>query len=448
MKWLNDCLNIKPNNMKSYSRRRFIQTSLAGAAGLSVLPLIKSCRTSANDTIRLGFIGLGQQAMGLMRGFNSIPGVEIVAGADVYGIKRERFEILLNRHYEEVGGNVRVTTHEDYREILDNRYIDGVVISTPDHWHALNAIDACRAGKDIYLEKPLTFTIREGVDLVREVRENNIILAVGSQQRSDRNFHHAVAMVRAGAIGKIDRIYAYVGDFPAPYNLPQEPVPADLNWDLWLGPNPYVHYNPRLNPPISLDPVQNESYWAEWRYFKETGGGFITDWGAHNFDIAQWALNEDNGGPVEIIPPGSGDTEYLTYLYANGTRVLNRPYNDAQTRGVKFWGENGWIEVSRGRYDSSDKTIFPEDEELRGHGGLPYETAVPHLEDFIMAMRQRRDPVVPVETGARTATTCILGNIAHELGRPVRWDPARHYFIDDPAAEEYYHRDYRTGYNL
>jgi predicted dehydrogenase len=434
--------------MKNFTRRKFIQTSLAGAAGLSVLPLIKGCRPSANDTIRLGFIGLGQQAIGLMNGFNSIPGVKIVAGADVYGIKRERFQNRLNNFYDQNDMRVDVDTYKDYREILDRADIDAVVISTPDHWHALNAIDACLAGKDIYLEKPLTFTIMEGKEVVRAVRENNRVLAVGSQQRSDRNFHHAVAMARAGRIGKLDRIYAYVGDFPNPYNLPEEPLPADLDWDMWLGPNPWVHYNSRLNPPISIDPPKNETFWAEWRYFKETGGGFITDWGAHNFDIAQWGLDEDNGGPVEIIPPGYNGAEYLTYVYENGVRVTNQPYDEAYTRGIKFWGENGWIEVARGHYASSDESLFPEEEELRGHGGLPYETGVPHLEDFIMAMRGRRDPVVPVETGHRTCTTCILGNIAYELGRPVRWDPARQYFVNDPDAEQYYHREYREGYNL
>jgi predicted dehydrogenase len=434
--------------MNRISRRGFLQKAIAGAAGISVLPLIKSCRVSANDVVRLGFIGLGRQAIGLMRGFNSVPGVQVVAGADVYGIKRERFEYLLNNYYDEVNENIRVTTYEDYREMLDDRYIDGIVVCTPDHWHALNTIDACNAGKDVYVEKPLTFTIGEGVEVVRAARENNTVLGVGSQQRSDINFHHAVAMVRAGAIGKIETIDAYAGDFPVAYNLPEEPVPSDLNWEKWLGPSPFVHYNSRLNPPISLDPLQNETYWAEWRNFRETGGGFITDWGAHNFDIAQWALEEDNGGPVEIIPPGYGDTEYLTFVYRNGARVLNRPFDTQGTRGVKFWGEKGWIEVTRSHYDASDESIFPEDEALRGHGDVAYETGVPHLEDFIMAMRRRRDPVVPAEIGSRTAATCILGNIAYELQRPVKWDPVRHFFVDDSEAEKYYHREYRQGYSL
>lgn len=433
--------------MKNFSRRRFLQTTLAGAAGLSVLPLIKSCRVSPNDIVRLGFIGLGQQAMGLMNGFLSIPGVHIVAGADVYGIKRERFSHRLGNIYGERNILVGVSTYEDYREILERPDIDAVVISTPDHWHALNAIDACKAGKDIYLEKPLTFTIREGKEVVRAVRENNRILAVGSQQRSDLNFIHAVAMARAGRIGRLERIHAFAGDFPAPYNLPEEPLPADLNWDKWLGPNPWVHYNPRLNPPISIDPPENETFWAEWRYFKETGGGFITDWGAHNFDIAQWGLDEDGGGPVEIIPPGYNGTEYLTYVYSNGVTVTNQPYDEAYTRGIKFRGENGWIEVARGHYAASDPALMP-DENERADKLLPYETGVPHLEDFIMAVRDRRDPVVPVETGHRTCTTCILGNIAHELNRPLKWDPASQYFVDDPEAEKYYHREYREGYSL
>ncbi len=434
--------------MKKISRRRFITTSVAGAAGLSLFPLVKSCRVSPNDTVRLGFIGLGQQSLHLMRGFNSIPGVQVVAGADVYGIKRQRFEKMLNDHYSETGENVRVQTFEHYHELLDIRDIDAVVVITPDHWHALNTIDACEAGKDVYLEKPTTFTIREGVEVSRAVRENRRILAVGSQQRSDKFFHHAVVAARSGAIGDLERIYAYVGDFPAPYDLPEEPLPADLNWDLWLGPNPYVHYNARLNPPISLDPLRNETYWAEWRYFKETGGGFITDWGAHNFDIAQWALDEDDGGPVEIIPPGHEGAEHLTYVYANGVKVTNQPYDEAMTRGVKLWGSDGWIEVARGHYDASDPALFPDEEELAGHGGIPYETGVPHLEDFIMSVRNRTEPVVPVEVGHRTCTTCILGNIANELGRAVKWDPERQYFVEDPEAEKFYHREYREGWSL
>ncbi len=434
--------------MKRISRRGFIQTSIIGAMGLSMFPLIKSCKeVSANDTIRLGFIGLGRQAIFLMNGFLTMPGVQIVAGAEVYGVKRQRFELRLKEHYAENNMNVEVTTYKDYKQLLDRDDIDAVVIATPDHWHALNTIDACNAGKHVYLEKPLTWTIKEGIEVVNAVRNNNRILSVGSQQRSDYNFYHAAKLAREGALGKLEKIYAYVGDFPAPYDLPEMPLPDDLDWDMWLGPNPYVHYNERLAPAISLDPVQNERGWAEWRYFKETGGGFITDWGAHNFDIAQWGLDADDSGPVEIIPPGVNGAEYLTYIYANGVPVTNQPYDERNTRGIKFWGENGWVEVARGQFNASDESLMPTQEQVADES-VPYETGTPHQEDFINALRDNKDPIVPVEIGHRTGTTCILGNIANELGRVVKWDPAAQYFVDDPEAEKFYHRQYRQGYSL
>lgn len=433
--------------MQGISRRRFLRTTFAGAAGLSVLPLIKSCRTPANDVIRLGIIGLGRQTMYLMRGFSEIKGVQIVAGADVYGIKRERFERRMKDFYKEAGKEIDVMTYEHYHQILERNDIDAVVIATPDHWHGIMGIESCQAGKDIYMEKPLTFTIKEGVELVRAVRNNNIILATGSQQRSDASFRHAVGLVRDGALGRIEKVHAYVGGPPVPYNLPEEDIPSSLNWDLWLGPNPYVHYNHELNPPISLDPPENEKIWGAWRWYKEMGGGFTTDWGAHMFDIVQWGLDKDDSGPQRIIPAGYGDYEFLTYQYPDGIIMSEEPFNEALTKGVKFIGSDGWIEVSRGHYDASDPALMPPQKTENG-GDIAYETGIPHLVNFIESIRSRKDPVAPVEVGHRTATACTLGNIAYELMRPVEWDAARESFINDPEAEQHYHRDYRTGYKL
>ncbi len=434
--------------MKDYSRRRFIKQTLIGTAGIAALPSIQYCTSGANDTIRIGMIGLGQQAINLMNGFARIPGVQIVAGADVYGIKRKRLEKRLNDYYLENNVSVDVKTYKDYRELLDRKDIDAVVIATPDHWHALNAIDACKAGKDIYLEKPITFTLKESLEVVKAVRSHEVLLAVGSQQRSDNNFQHAVNMVREEAIGKLQKINAYVGPPPAPYNLPIEEIPADLDWNTWLGPLAAdVHYNSRLNPPVSLDPPVNEEYWAEWRYFKETGGGFTCDWGAHNFDIGQWGLNKDRGGPVMIIPAGYEDTEFLTYVYDSGVTMTNEPWDEMPTRGIKFWGSDGWIEVSRGRYAASDDSLLPEGYD-DANEGLRYESGTGHLVNFIDSLRSREEPIANVETGQRTCATCILGNIAHELGRPVKWDPEKQYFVDDPDAEKFFHRKYREGYTL
>jgi predicted dehydrogenase len=229
--------------MQNTSRRRFIKQTVVGTTGIAVLPLFQSCKVAASDTIRFGIIGLGQQAMNLMMGFSRISGIKVVAGADVYGIKRERFQKRMDDYYQEVGESVEVKTYKNYKELLDRSDIDAVVIATPDHWHTIMAIDACKAGKDIYLEKPITFTLKESLAVVKAVRDNNVILAVGSQQRSDHNFQHAVNMVRESSIGELKSINAFVGPAPAPYNLPEEVVPADLDWEQWLGPNQYVHYN-------------------------------------------------------------------------------------------------------------------------------------------------------------------------------------------------------------
>ncbi len=432
--------------MKNLPRRKFLRNALAVTAGVSVLPLTKGFALGANDTIRIGFIGLGQQAINLLNGFNTIKDVKIVAGADVYGIKRKRFKLRLEEFQKQKKQSIEVETYKDYRKIIDRNDIHAVVIATPDHWHAIMAIDAANAGKDIYQEKPITFTIKESIKVTDAVRRNNIIFATGSQQRSDKNYQHAVNMVHREAFGKLTKVQAYVGPGPDPYNLPEEQVPADLDWQQWLGPMPYVHYNSALNPPISIDPPSNETFWARWRYYKETGGGFTCDWGAHNFDIGQWGLKKDHSGPVEIIPPGYKDTKYLTFVYDNGIEMTNEAYDENKTRGVKFWGEDGWIEVSRGKIAASDDSLLPSNEE-KEESEL-YERSPVHLENFIDAVKRRIDPIVPVEIGQRTTACSILGNVAYELKRPVSWSPEEQFFINDPEAEKFYHREYENGYKL
>jgi predicted dehydrogenase len=411
-----------------------------------MFPFMKGCAPAPSDTIRLGFIGLGRQSIGLMDAFHANPGVRIVAAADVYGRKRERFEMLVRRHQEEAEQTVDISTTEDYQEIIARDDIDAVVIVTPDHWHALQAIEACGAGKDIYLEKPVTFTIREGIALTRAVRENNTILGVGSQQRSDPLFQHAVNLVREGRLRNLTKVYAWVGPPPTPYNLEEQEVPADLNWDQWLGPKPYVHFNHELNPPITLDPPQNEQFWAGWRWYRETGGGYMTDWGAHNFDIAQWALGRDNSGPVEIIPAGHNDDEYVRFVDEDGLVMANEPFTEDENFGVRFESDDAWIEVHRGTFRASDDSLMPpEDQDVDGE---EYETAFPHLADFLRAVRDRRDPIAPVDAGHRSNSVGVLGNIATFLDRPLRWNPDEQRFVDDEEADQWLHREYREGYRL
>jgi predicted dehydrogenase len=436
------------NQKKVWTRRQFIGSSFAGMAAVAVIPGIVGCKPSKDSTdIRLGFIGMGQQAMYLLDGFIQIAGVHVVAGCDVYGIKRKRFEKRVKAFYSKAGKEVQVETYEKYEDLLARKDVDAVVIALPDHTHAMVAIAACKAGKDVYLEKPMTFTIKEGQELRRVVRETGRILGLGSQQRSDPNFQHAVKLVQTGALGKISLVNANVGAPPIPYNLPEDPIPSDLNWDLWLGPLPDpIHFNNELNPPISLDPEEDEQVWGAWRWYKEMGGGFTTDWGAHMFDIAQWGLGMDKNGPVEISPIGDG-TEYMSFKYASGTIMTSEPFNEDKMKGVKFWGENGWIEVSRGYFNASDpKFNVPETAKSEG----PYETKIPHLINFIESVRSRIDPIVPVEIGHSSCTVCNLGNIACELKRTIKWDPEKEIFVDDVdgAATSLMHYEYRTGWKL
>jgi predicted dehydrogenase len=433
---------------KGWSRRKFLGASALGVAGLAVLPSLTGfAANAAEKEITLGFIGLGQQANFLLNGFLQIPGVNVVAGCDVYGIKRRRFQKKVDASNAAAGKKLKVETCEKYGDILKRKDINAVVIAIPDHSHAYIAIAALKAGKDVYLEKPMTFTIKEGQELRKVVRETGRIFGLGSQQRSDPNFQHAVNLVQTGALGKITKVNAYVGAPPKPYTLPEEPIPADLNWDLWLGPLPAtIHYNKELNPPISVDPDENEKFWGGWRWYKEMGGGFTTDWGAHMFDIAQWGLGMDRNGPVEISPIGDG-SEYISWTYANGIVMTSEPFDEKKTKGVKFIGENGWIEVSRGYFKGSDPK-FDSKEKVTSDG--PYETKIPHQINFIESVRAHKDPTVPVEIGHSSCTVCTLGNIACDLKRTIKWDPKTEKFVGDTdgAATKKLHYQYRAGWKL
>lgn len=435
---------------KGLSRRRFLGTAAIGVAGITMFSsVVAACTSKAvNTDIKLGFIGMGRQSMFLLNGFMQIPGISVVAGCDVYGVKRQRFEKRVKAFYEKAGKQVELKTYEKYQDILAREDIDAVVIAVPDHSHAMIAIAACKAGKDVYLEKPMTLTIKEGQELRRVVRETKRVLAVGSQQRSDPNFQHAVKLVQDGALGQIEKVHAYVGAPPTPYNLPEEPIPADLNWDLWLANLPMnIHFNHELNPPISIDPEKDEELWGAWRWYKEMGGGFTTDWGAHMFDIAQWGLGMDRNGPVEISPIGDG-TLYMQFVYANGVLLTSEPFDEGKTKGVKFIGKDGWIEVSRGHFKASDDKFLPTAKSEADSG--PYETKIPHQLDFVQAVKDRRDPVVPVEIGHSSCTVCTLGNIACELKRTIKWDPKTETFVDDVdgAATKMLHYQYRDGWSL
>ena len=439
-------------------RRDFLKFSALGMAGTVLAPSALSAATpaaakkkgAANDKINLGFIGLGQQCMYLMSSFIKMDDVKVVAGCDVYDIKRDRFEKRVKEYYTNKGEKkVTVAMYEDYQELLARPDIDAVVIAVPDHWHALVAIAALKAGKDVYLEKPMTLTVYEGQMLCKAVRKYSRILQVGSQQRSSSEFIHAATLAREGELGKIQKIEVALPHwdgtpFPVKCPVPKQAVPAGLNWDKWLGPlteNDYVYYYPDIDP--LLDEKGNESCWGAWRWYKQSGGGYMTDWGAHMFDIAQWCVGKDLTCPVDIIPPGYSYYKNLTYRYDNGI-IVEQVSFDEDGSGVKIYGENGWVAVHRGKLAASE----PKFEMKVANNDVPFEARAGHHRVFIESVKSRIDPNVPVEVGHSSCTMCNIGIIAGELGRPLVWNPIVQKFMNDPEANKKLHYDYRPGYKI
>ena len=436
------------------TRREFLGFSALGLAGLTILPSwsINGVRIAPSDRVVIGFVGLGQQGLSDFTSFSTCPGVQVAAGCDVDSLKRERFKRRVEAWQKSQNVAPRCDQYEFYEDLLERKDIDVIEVATPDHWHALVAIHACQSGKDVYCQKPLAYTITEGWAIVRAVRENKRVLQVGSQQRSSKEFQDAIALVRAGKIGHIEKIYARVGDPPKPFNLPEMPVPGNLNFNQWMGPlnDPKIHYHPDLCPPTSLDPEKNEQLWGAWRWYQETGNGYTADWGAHMFDIAQAAIGMDGSGPIEFIPAGYKGTVYSTMKYANGIVMTEQPFqedNDA-AQGIKFIGDKGWLKVARGYIECSDPSLLEKKEQKVGKG--EYEVSAPHMQNFVDCVRSRENPIAPVEVGCSTNTLCCLQNIARELGRPVHWNPATLSFEGDKEAEAHrlYGYVYRNPYKL
>jgi predicted dehydrogenase len=439
---------------KELSRRKFLGYSALGLTGLTILPswvMANGQRVAPSDRVVMGWIGLGQQGCSDFGSATGCAGVQVVACCDVDSIKRERFKRRVEAWQKKNNLAPRCDTYEFYEDLIARKDIDAVGIATPDHWHALVAIAAAKAKKDIYVQKPMAFTVVEGLAMVKAVRENGVVLQVGSQQRSSKEFQQAIAICRSGGIGHIETIYSKVGDPPKPLDLPEQPIPANLNWNQWLGPlnDAKIHYHPDLCPPISLDPEKNEQLWGAWRWYCETGNGFTADWGAHMFDIAQAAIGMDGSGPAEFIPKGYNGAKYLTMKYLNGIVMTEQPFSDTNNgQGLCFNGSKGWLKVTRGYIECSDKKLLEKEEKKIGAG--EYEKSPGHMQNFIDCIRSRKNPIAPVEVGCSTNTLCCIANIATELKRPVKWDPATLSFGDDTEAANHrlYKYEYRKPYSL
>ncbi|HJZ41151.1 MAG TPA: Gfo/Idh/MocA family oxidoreductase [Bacteroidales bacterium] len=468
---------MKEKSKKGLNRREFLGLSALGLTGLTILPsyVVNGIRIAPSDRVVMGFIGLGQQGLSDFAGFAGVPGLHVAACCDVDSMKQLRFKKRIETWQQSKSVAPRCDSYEHYEQLLERRDIDAIEVATPDHWHALMTIHACQAGKDVYVQKPLAFTIQEGLRMVRVARDNKRVVQVGSQQRSSKEFQKAIELVQSGAIGHITKIYSKVGDPPKPLDLPEMPVPGNLNWNLWLGPlnDSKINYHSDLCPPISVEPEEREKLWGAWRWYRETGNGFTADWGAHMFDISQAAIGMDGSGPCEIIPKGYNGQSYMTFKYLNGIIMTEQPYLEDMpgAQGIKFIGTDGWIEVARGYLGSSKPALVPQElagnrpkqmtpEERRkmfeqmqnsaARGSGSFEISSPHMQNFVDSIRLRMDPIAPVEVGCSTNTLCCLGNIATELGRPVKWNPATLSFGDDKEA--LHHRlnayAYRSPYKL
>jgi predicted dehydrogenase len=425
------------------SRRQFMGTfAVAGMGFPSVVPssvLGSNKRVAPNGRIGLGFIGLGKQGSSLIRSFLREADAQAVAVCDVDSIKRDHGRKLAEDFYAGragVGEYRGIKAFHDYRELLQRPDIDAVVTAMPDHWHAIAAVDAARAGKDIYCEKPLANSIAEARAIVETARRYGRVFQTGSQQRSDERFRFACELVRNGYIGRIEKVIANVGG-PAKeaYELPEEPVPPYLDWDFWLGPAPWRPFSSVLAPHLDVPGF------PLWRDYWDFGGGGMTDWGAHHFDIAQWGLGMDDTGPVEVLPPDGKDTRVLTYRYSNGA-ILTR---EGGVNGVMFIGSEGRVEVNRGHLKTwPEKLAYGR---LRP-GDIHLYRSDNHLTDWLKCIRTRSRPICDGEIGCRSVTVCHIGNIAYRLGRPLRWDPVGEKFQDDDAANRLLGRPYRSPWRL
>ncbi len=425
---------MKKEKSTPVTRRDFIGTTAKVLAGFIIIPRYvmggKSPAglfyTAPSDMISLGLIGSGKQGRILTNAFLKTEQTRFVAISEVYTAKAQLTIDSLKTFYQKntpSGSYSEIPVYNDFRELLALKNVDAVVIATPDHWHAAMAVRAAEAGKDIYCEKPLSLTVREGRAMVNATRKYNRVFQTGSMQRSWKEFRQAVELIRNGYIGEIKSVKVNVGPPPIAYNLPAETIPEGLDWTKWLGPNASAPFNAELAPPITKDVYPN------WRNYKEFGGGMVTDWGAHMFDIVQWALDMDHTGPVEVIAPDGKEHPFLTYRYANGIIMTHEKWE--WNNAIHFFGTEGEIKVARGKLETTPVLLK---DKVIGETEKHVYKSENHYKDFLSAMRNRNKPVCDVEIGHRTASVCNIGNIAYQLKRPLKWDPKKEHFKKDKAA--------------
>jgi predicted dehydrogenase len=452
------------------SRRRFLKTAGQGlaasavAAGFpAIVPASVFGAGAPGNRINIGAIGNGRISRG-----HDLPGLwkhetaRIMAVCDVDSRRMEEAKTLVNGHYAATTGKPYdgVAGYTDYHDLLANPDIDAVVISTPDHWHAIIAIDAVRAGKDVYLQKPASLTIAEGRALSDAVHHSGRIFQIGSQQRSSPQFRYAAELVRNGRIGRLQTVEVGLPGDPSGDEEPLMPVPKQLNYDVWLGSTPVVGYTEkRVHPQIGYDR-------PGWLRCEQFGAGMITGWGAHHIDSAHWGMGTEFTGPLEI----SGSAEFPTHglwnvhgsfrteaVYADGVKMI---VSGAFPNGIRFVGSEGWVFVSRGNetVTASDPVARLKDPKALAASDPKIITSVigpdevhlyksrDHHGNWLECVRSRQQPIAPVEVAHRACSACLLHHIAMKTRRKLFWDPVRERFKNDDDANAMLSRPQRWPY--
>jgi predicted dehydrogenase len=456
------------NRVAKISRRSFVKTAAGAAAAVgfpTIVPASVLGQMAPSKRINVGAIGVGRISR-----VHDLPGIwqyddaRIMAVCDLDANRVEEGKALINDVYAKKAGKPYdgVTGYHNYHELLANKDIDAVVISTPDHQHAIVACAAVKAGKDVYLQKPASLTIAEGRYLSNTVQASGRILEIGSQQRSTVQFRYAAELVRNGRIGELQHVEIGLPGDPSGPDAPPMPVPKNLNYDAWLGSTPEVYYTEmRVHPQSGFDR-------PGWLRCEQFGAGMITGWGAHHVDSAHWGMNTEYTGPVEIWGTAEFPThglwnvhgKFLTHaIYANGVTM---DISGDFPNGIKFYGAKGWIFVSRGNepVTASDPAaklkdataLAASDERIIqseiGPDEIHLYVSKEQHRNWLDCIRSRQQPISPVEMGHRACSTCLLHHIAMKAKRRLHWDPQKERFMGDAAANALLSRLQRAPYTF
>ena len=452
------------SNERCFTRRRFLSRTAGIVGGAAAFPYIVPSSAlggegsvAASNRITMGCIGTGNQGINDLRGFLGDKRVQVVAVCDINRESsgywnnriggREPARRIVEQRYakdKESGKYKGCDTYVEFREVIAREDIDALLIALPDHWHSIPVIEAARAGKDIYGEKPLSLTIAEGRAMSDAVRRYNRVFQTGSQQRSDRNFRRACELVRNGRIGKLHTVRCGLPGGNPDYSKmgrrnKLEAVPEGFDYERWLGPAPWAPYCPARCH-------------VNFRWILDYSGGQLTDWGGHHPDCAQWGMGTERTGPVQIINakgkfPRDGlyntATEYyFECIYKNGVKLV---VSNRERGGVTWEGTEGKVRANRGRHDAEPKSLL---QTVIGPDEIHLYESKNHFRNFIDCVISRKEPVAPIETAHRSITISHLGNIAMRLGRDLRWDPDGERFVNDAEADRMLVRSMRSPWHI